>query len=131
LDNIINQDEILNNTNNIYTISKNNINNIKNNKNMKILNKPLKEKEIFKKEKNIINNNNIELILIIILGIKKCISYLDNYNFLLINNNKNIIKENILSLISNYPFKKNKYIFEQNNTFSYSFYTINKKMKIY
>ena len=40
---------------------------------MKILNKPLKEKEIFEKEKNIMNNNNIELLLIIILGIEKCI----------------------------------------------------------
>ena len=50
MDNTINQDEISNNTNNISTISKNNI---KNNKNMKILNKPLKEKEIFEKEKKI------------------------------------------------------------------------------
>jgi len=124
-----------------------------------ILNKPLKEKENFEKQKNYfndLNNQNMELLLVITLGIQKCISSLDNYDLL----DKNIINDligqeikvktsrknrnslfptkiekksninnnsNALELISNYPFKKNKYIFEQKNSFNYTFYKIEKK----
>ena len=143
------------NTSNTTEISKDNISN-NNKNNLLILNKPLKEKENFDKEKNFekdLNNFNIELLLAIMLGIEKCISSLGNFdlqdknvinNIITQDNNTNlktrtkrnsifpikIEKKNISTLeeiIPNYPFKKSKYIFEQKNIFNYTFYTVNKK----
>ena len=150
----------LNSSNNININKKDNISNII------TLNKPLKEKENFDKEKNFdktLNNFNLELILAITLGIEKCISSLDNYDLqdksLITNilnqkndNNEKTTKQKKISIfhsktiekfsidfkdsnknssldefIYNYPFKKNKFIFEQTNTFSYSFYSLDKK----
>lgn len=121
-----------------------------------ILNKPLKEKEIYEKEKTFdstLNNINIEIMIAIILGIEKCIQALGDYDLLdktIINSLLQAddtykttrkrasailtfkIEKNSIDLqdaISNYPFKKNKYIFEEINTFHYSFYGIDRKSK--
>ena len=119
-----------------------------------ILNKPLKEKEIYEKEKSFetsLNNVNMELMIAIVLGIEKCIQALGDYELL----DKNIInsalsaedtnkttkkiKSSVFTVkadkkfidlqdtISNYPFKRNKYSFEEINTFHYSFYEMDKK----
>jgi hypothetical protein len=121
-----------------------------------ILNKPLKEKEIYEKEKTFdstLNNINIEIMIAIILGIEKCIQALGDYDLLdktIINSLLQAddtykttrkrasailtfkIEKNSIDLqdaISNYPFKKNKYIFEEINIFHYSFYGIDRKSK--
>ena len=129
----------------------------KNEKASVILNKPLKEKEIYEKEKSFeytLNNINIELMLAITLGIEKCISSLGDYDL----QDKNIIislqsesickkttrkrnntiflakfdkieKKNteLYEAISNYPFKRNQLIYEDINTFHYSFFSLDKK----
>lgn len=119
-----------------------------------ILNKPLKEKEIYQKEISFnksLNNINMELMVAIIVGIQKCIHSLGDYELI----DKNVINLFLLSeethktsrkrkntlfplkvekkdsdlkeTLSNYPFKKNNYIFEETNTFHYSFYSVDKK----
>ena len=125
------------------------------------LNKPLKEKENFDKEKKFekdLNNFNIELILAIISGIEKCISSLGDFNLQdktyinnIINQDNNInlklnktiknsifsikieekdsINSNLEEIISNYPFKINKFSFEQKNNFCYTFYTMDKNIE--
>ena len=125
------------------------------------LNKPLKEKENFDKEKKFekdLNNFNIELIVAIISGIEKCISSLGDFNLQdktyinnIINQDNNInlklnktiknsifsikieekdsINSNLEEIISNYPFKINKFSFEQKNNFCYTFYTMDKNIE--
>ena len=129
---------------------------IKNIQTSKILNKPLKEKEIFEKEKSFdytLNNNNMEIMLAITMGIEKCISangdyelqdknYINNLvqtdeSFKTTRKRKNTIflknikieKKNseLYEAISNYPFKKNNFIFNEINTFNYYLYTLDKK----
>ena len=130
---------------------------IKNNKLSIVLNKPLKEKEIYQTEKSFestLNNINMELMLAIILGIEKCITsmgdwelkdkneinYLvqadDSYKttrkrkntiFLLKSDKINKKNSELYEAISNYPFKKFDYIYEEINTFNYSFYGLDKK----
>ena len=129
----------------------------KNEKTSIILNKPLKEKEIYEKEKSFeytLNNINIELMLAITFGIEKCIISLGDYDLM----DKEIIislqsegiykkttrkRNNTLFLakfdkiekkhselyeaISNYPFKTNQFIYEEINTFHYSFFSLDKK----
>ena len=125
------------------------------------LNKPLKEKENFDKEKKFekdLNNFNIELIVAIISGIEKCISSLGDFNLQdktyinnIINQDNNInlklnktiknsifsikieekdsINSNLEKIISNYPYKINKFSFEQKNNFCYTFYTMDKNIE--
>ena len=130
---------------------------IKSIKTTKILNKPLKGKEIFEKEKSFdftLNNINMEIMLAITLGIEKCISangdfelqdkiYINNLiqsdeSFKTTRKRKNTIfllknvkfeKKNseLYEAISNYPFKKYNFIYEEINTFNYFFYTLDKK----
>ena len=122
-----------------------------------ILNKPLKEKEIYEIEKsfeNTLNNTNMEIMIAIILGIEKCIISLGDFEL----NDKNMINEllanddsfkttrkkrntiflakfdkiekknsQVYEAISNYPFKKHKYIFNEVSTFNYTFYSNDKK----
>lgn len=119
-----------------------------------ILNKPLKEKEIYQKEISFnksLNNINMELMVAIIVGVQKCIHSLGDYELI----DKNVINLFLLSeethktsrkrkntlfplkvekkdsdlqeTLSNYPFKKNDYIFEETHTFHYSFYGVDKK----
>ena len=130
---------------------------IKDTKTFIVLNKPLKEKEIYEKEKSFestLNNINMELMLAIILGIEKCIMSMGDFDLQdknLINSlaqaddsykttrkRKNTIfmlkadkitKKNseLYEAISNYPYKKFDYIYEEINSFSYSFYGLDKK----
>ena len=130
---------------------------IKDSKSSIILNKPLKEKEIYGKEKKFeytLNNTNMEIMFAIILGIEKCVSTLGDYelqdknyiNSLIPPEDSNkttrkrkntmfppkiekIEKKNteLYDAISNYPFKKYKCIFEEINIFHYNCYTIDKK----
>ena len=130
---------------------------IKNDKLSIVLNKPLKEKEIYQTEKSFestLNNINMELMLAIILGIEKCISSMgdwepqdkneinslvqadDSYkttrkrkNTIFLLKLDKISKKNseLYEAISNYPFKKFDYIYEEINTFNFSFYGLDKK----
>ena len=130
---------------------------IKNIKTSKILNKPLKQKEIFEREKSFdytLNNDNMEIMLAITLGIEKCISangdyelqdknYINNLiqsdesfkttrkrrNTVFLLKNPKIEKKNVelYEAMSNYPFKKNNFIYDEINTFNYFFYTLDKK----
>ena len=130
---------------------------IKNIKTSKILNKPLKEKEIFEKEKSFdytLNNDNMEIMLAITMGMEKCISANGDYElqdknyiynlvqsdesykttrkrrgtmFLLKNAKTEKKNSELYEAISNYPFKKYNFIFDEINTFSYYFYTLDKK----
>ena len=72
--------------------------------NLLVLNKPLKEKENFDKEKNFekdLNNFNIELLIAIIFGIEKCISSLDDFDL----QDKSIIND-LLTQENNINLKK-------------------------
>ena len=144
---------------NDINISNNIPNILKDGKTSIILNKPLKEKEIYEKElkfENSLNNTNMEIMYAIILGIEKCISALGDYdlqdkNYIISlltpedlkkttrkrnktlipsKNGKNVKNNNnneLYEAISNYPFKKHQYIFEEINTFHYNYYTMDNK----
>ena len=131
--------------------------NLKNGKLLKILNMPLKQKEYFGKEKSYeitLNNTNMEIMYAIILGIQKCISALGDFclhdkkiissllsldnSFKILGKRKNTVPKShtekfdktnseLYEIISNYPFKKHKHIFEEINNFHYFSYFKNKK----
>ena len=132
-------------------------NSIKNNKTTRVLNKPLKEKEIYQTEKSFestLNNKNMELMLAIILGIEKCTTSMGDWglqdkneinalvqsdeSYKTTRKRKNTVflqkseknfkkKSELYEAISNYPYKKYDYIYEEINIFNYYFYGLDKK----